>query len=144
MRTRLRFVAAAALIITGLTAVPAQAETSTFFHNQKTGLYMDDNFQDGLRAFPFNGGVYQKWDPRGWADNTWQLKNRATGRCIDDSIEYGLRAYPCNKSKYQSWYWRIWGDGTYEFKNQQTGRCIDNFGGLTALRCTASETQSWL
>ncbi|MGZ3144806.1 hypothetical protein ACVDFE_23000 [Lentzea chajnantorensis] len=64
MRTSLWFVTAAALIITGLTAVPAQAQTSQFFRNQKTGLYVDDNFQDGLRAFPFNGGVCQKWDPK--------------------------------------------------------------------------------
>ncbi|MBP2478426.1 hypothetical protein JOF53_007298 [Crossiella equi] len=141
----------AALCAAGLAALlPAtavagpQGTAQTFYHNQQTRLYLDDNLQDGLRAFPYNGGIYQQWIETKWQDNTFQFKNRATGRCIEDTPQYGPMAKPCNQSRRQSWYITRWKDLTMEFRNQETGRCLDNYNGLRTGTCDMSTTQSWL
>jgi hypothetical protein len=113
------------------------------FENQDTHLRLDDSFEYGLRAYPYNGSNFQRWNVTHWNDNTWEMKNLATGRCIDDSFEYGLRAFPCNSSQYQSWKWHTWNDGTTEIRNQKTDRCLDNYYELRAVQCDTSTSQSW-
>jgi len=126
------------------TAAPAAVGMEVV--NGATGLYLDDSDQFGLRAYPGNGGVYQKWYVTEWADNTRELRNQATGRCLDDSLESGLRTYPCNKSRYQSWYFYAndYSPGYVSLKNQQTGLVLDD--SSAGLRCIAyygNSYQAW-
>jgi hypothetical protein len=73
---------------------------TTTLVNQATGRCLDDSNAYGLRAYPCNGGVYQRLQ---FISNHDALFMRATGRCVDDSFSYGLRSYPCNSSQYQVW-----------------------------------------
>lgn len=161
MRNILRLAAAAIFLTSLFVTVPAAADAAPkvavssvmspqvtssccrLFKNQDTGLWLDDSLGNGLRTYPYNGGVYQQWNITHWNDGTWEMKNLATGRCIDDSFSYGLRPYACNSSKYQSWIWTNWPDGTTEIKNQLTGRCLDNYYELRAVQCDTSTSQSW-
>ena len=72
------------------------------------GNCLDDSAQFGLRTYPCNGGVWQKWrvinlDNLGYA----QLQNQSTLNCLDWSPQYGLRTFPCYANSFNGG-WQKW------------------------------------
>ena len=81
----LRAATAGALLTVAMTGVAGATEQRApiTIENFTTSMFLDHSDQYGLRVLAPNGGPYQKWHVRPWADYTREIKNAGSGKCME-------------------------------------------------------------
>jgi hypothetical protein len=122
---------------TGVQAAPAHPAISTIKDsahlnvpyivpkNRATNLCLDDSWEVGLRTFPCNGGVWQRWDVYVQTIGIVGLKSQATGKCLD--LVNGLHTDAvCHFTTQQLWKVNSPVDGGGFTIQNTSGPCLDD------------------
>ncbi|MEU7852342.1 RICIN domain-containing protein [Nonomuraea sp. NPDC049141] len=132
---------------TSATATPTSTTESSAYapyvrviKSNATGRCLDDSSGYGLRIFPCNNLIYQKFDVYNNPNGTHFLVNRSTGRCVEDAAK-GIRANRCTGAANQMWYFSNWKGGGWGISNRSTNRCV--YAYVNGVSILGTESCNW-